>query len=287
LYAKEFTKSHNNTVFVHPFDDTEVIIGQGTIAVEIYDELNTKNILPDVIISPVGGGGLISGIGMYSKQINENCMIYGVETENANSLDLSLKNGRITPVKDLDTFVDGASVKTVGTTTFNMARQCVDNIFTVENNHVCKTMIDVYQNDGIILEPAGALSLTCLDKIPVGLLKDKNVVCITSGGNNDISRYPTIIEKALLYQNLKHYFIIEFSQKPGELMKFINNVLGLNDDITRFEYLKKNNKDYGGVLIGIEVEYPSNITKICNNMQKFNFKYTQIKPNDLLYSYLI
>ena len=287
LYANKFSAECENSVFVHPFDDTHVIVGQGTVAMEIYEELKLQSIKPDVIMCPVGGGGLISGVGSYSKHVNEKCMIYGVEAENANSMELSLKNGRITSVENLDTFVDGASVKTVGTSTFEIARHCVDGMFTVENNHLCKTMIDVYQNDGIILEPAGALSLVGLEKIPCGLLKGKNVVCITSGGNNDITRYPTIIEKALTHQNLKHYFIVNFAQRPGELLKFMNNVLGVNDDITRFEYLKKNNKDYGCVLIGIEVEIPNNIEKIRNNMSDLGFNYTQIKPGDMLYSQLI
>ena len=180
-YANKFSVECQNSVFVHPFDDTHVIVGQGTVAMEIYEELNQQNIKPDVIMCPVGGGGLISGVGLYSKYVNEKCMIYGVEAENANSLELSLKNGRITSVENLDTFVDGASVKTVGTSTFESAKLCVDGMFTVENNHLCKTMIDVYQNDGIILEPAGALSLVGLDKIPCGLLKGKTWYVLRRG----------------------------------------------------------------------------------------------------------
>jgi threonine dehydratase len=287
LHAKAYADLDKSRVFVHPFDDKGVIVGQGTVGVEIYNEMRTKNLTPDVIICPVGGGGLIAGVGAYSKQVNGNCRIHGIEAENANSMELSLNNNKITGVDNLDTFVDGASVRVVGDETFALAHRYVDSVFTVGNNHLCKTMIDMYQNDGIILEPAGALSITGLDLMPKGSLTGKNVVCITSGGNNDISRYPTILEKALTYQGLKHYFIVEFAQKPGELMKFMNNVLGENDDITRFEYLKKSNKDYGAVLIGIEVDTPANITTICRNMTGLGFKYSQIRPGDMLYSHLI
>jgi threonine dehydratase len=272
---------------VHPFDDKDVIIGQGTVGVEIFNDMRASNLVPDVIVCPVGGGGLIAGVGAFSKGVDRNCRIYGVEAENANSMELSLHNNKITPVDNLDTFVDGASVRVVGDETFALARRCVDGVYVVENNHLCKTMIDVYQNDGIILEPAGVLSITGLDLMPKAALAGKNVVCITSGGNNDITRYPTILEKALAFQGLKHYFIVEFAQKPGELMKFMNNVLGANDDITRFEYLKKNNKDYGAVLIGIEVAQPANITTICENMAALEFNYTQIRPGDMLYSHLV
>jgi threonine dehydratase len=287
LHAKEFALRDKSRVFVHPFDDKDVIIGQGTVGVEIFNDMRVSNLVPDVIVCPVGGGGLIAGVGAFSKGVDRNCRIYGVEAENANSMELSLHNNKITPVDNLDTFVDGASVRVVGDETFALARRCVDGVYVVENNHLCKTMIDVYQNDGIILEPAGVLSITGLDLMPKAALAGKNVVCITSGGNNDITRYPTILEKALAFQGLKHYFIVEFAQKPGELMKFMNNVLGANDDITRFEYLKKNNKDYGAVLIGIEVAQPANITTICENMAALEFNYTQIRPGDMLYSHLV
>ena len=148
-------------------------------------------------------------------------------------------------------------------------------------------MVNIYQNEGIVLEPAGALSISCLDMIDKNLLKDKNVVCILSGGNNDISRYPDIAEKALLHQGLKHYFLITFGQTPGQLKKYINNVLGPNDDITRFEYLKRNNRNLGAVLLGIELQNNEDINNIVNKMDEFNFKYTKINPNDILYSHLI
>ena len=281
IKANEFCKK-NKSIFVHPFDDEDVIIGQSTIAYEIYEDIK-----PDIIICPIGGGGLISGIGQYSKIMNKNCLIYGVEPKNADSMNKSLQNKKITTVHDIDIFVDGASVKTVGHKTFELCSKVIDDIFVVDNNHLSYSMIDVYQNEGIILEPAGALSISCLDKINQSQLKGKNVICILSGGNNDISRYPDIVEKSLLYKDLKHYFLITFGQRPGELKKYINKILGKNDDITRFEYLKTSNRNDGSVLIGIELQDKQDIVDIISKMEKLGFKYKKINPDDLLYNYLI
>ena len=281
IKATEFCKT-NRSIFVHPFDDEDVIIGQSTIGHEIYEDIR-----PDIIISPIGGGGLISGIGQYSKIINKNCIIYGVEPKNADSMNKSLHNKKINTIDDIDIFVDGASVKTVGQKTFEICSKIIDDIFVVDNNHLSYSMIDVYQNEGIILEPAGALSISCLDKIKQSKLKGKNVVCILSGGNNDLYRYPDIVEKALLYQNLKHYFLIKFGQRPGELKRYITKILGKNDDITRFEYLKTSNRNDGAVLIGIELQEKQDIVHIISKMEKLGFKYKKINPDDLLYNYLI
>lgn len=279
--AKKFGYK-NNLSFVHPFDDNDVIIGQGTIAKEIYD-----NIDPNIIICPIGGGGLISGIGSYSKLYKYNCKIFGVEAKNANAMKLSIENNSKIILNDIDTFVDGASLKTSGDITFDISKNVIDNIFQVSNNKLCYHMIDIYQNDGIILEPAGALSIAILDELDPKKIKNKNIICILSGGNNDITRYPEILEKSLIYQNLKHYFIIQFSQTPGQLKLFINNILGKNDDITRFEYLKKTNKYYGSVLLGLELQNPNDIKNIILNMQKYNIKFHKIDEDNLLYSYLI
>ena len=240
-----------------------------------------------MIILPIGGGGLISGVGQYSKIMNKDCLIYGVEPKNADSMTRSLKNKELTTIENIDTFVDGASVKTAGKKTFEICSDIVDDTFIIDNNHLSYNMIDVYQNEGIVLEPAGALSISCLDKIDKSKLKGKNVVCVLSGGNNDISRYPDIVEKALLHQDLKHYFLITFGQTPGELKKYINNVLGPSDDITRFEYLKRNNKNHGAVLLGIELQQKEDINNIISKMKENGFKYTKINPDDLLYSHLI
>ena len=276
-YCKE-----NDCIFVHPFDDNDVIIGQGTIASEIYENIN-----PDIIISPIGGGGLISGIGTYSKMKNEDCKIIGVEPHNADSMKKSLNANKEIVIDDLDTFVDGASVKRVGKKTLEYCSHIIDDIFIVDNNRLSYDMVEIYQNEGIILEPAGCLSISALEMMDKSLLKNKNIVCILSGGNNDISRYSEIIERSLLYKKLKHYFILSFNQVPGELQNFINNVIGPNDDITRFEYLKKDNKETGCVLIGIELQNSEDINNIISNMKINNINYIKLNYNDLLYSFLI
>jgi len=280
-HAKKYCDEHNY-VFIHPFDDKDIITGQGTIAMEIYEDIK-----PDIIIAGIGGGGLISGIGSYSKLVNPNCLIYGVEPEKANAMKLSLKNNKVITLEHLDTFVDGASVKTCGTKTFEICKNVVDHIFEVSNNNLCYHIVDCYQNEGIILEPAGCLSISILDQLDRDVIKDKNVVCILSGGNNDISRYPEFLEKSLIYQGLKHYFLIKFSQKPGQLKKFINNALTETTDITRFEYLKKTDKDHGTVLLGIELQHKNDLHDIIQKMDNLEFEYTKITEDDILYSYIL
>ena len=231
--SKQYTLENNKT-YIHPFDDIDVINGQGTCAVEIYNKIN-----PNIIISCIGGGGLISGISNYSKYKDPNCLIYGAESLECNSMYKSIENNKVTRLDKCDTFVDGTAVKEVSQLTFNICKKNVEEILLVSNGQLCNTILDLYQYDGIIVEPAGALSISSLENIDKTIIKDKNIVCIVSGGNNDITRYPEIQEIALKYLNLKHYFIIKFTQKPGELRKFVNNILNKGDDITRFEYIKK------------------------------------------------
>jgi len=278
----EFTNQQNKA-FVHPYDDPDVIDGQATIAYELA--LETK---PDIIIAPCGGGGLISGISKYIKEIYPQTKVIGVEPQHANSLQLALKNQKPTKVDHLDTFVDGASVGIVGNHTFEMCQKYVDDVFNVSNGKLCHELINAYQDDGIILEPAGALSLCVFDKLSEKYdISDKNIVCILSGGNNDMSRYDEIMELNSQYLSLRHYFILEFSQSPGQLKLFINNVLGPNDDIIRFEYIKKTNKNYGNVLIGLELNQKENIVKIIDNLNQTKFIYKKIDAQDLIYDYLI
>eukprot|EP00484_Ammonia_sp_Unknown_P000574 CAMPEP_0197021036 /NCGR_PEP_ID=MMETSP1384-20130603/1928_1 /TAXON_ID=29189 /ORGANISM="Ammonia sp." /LENGTH=437 /DNA_ID=CAMNT_0042448783 /DNA_START=33 /DNA_END=1343 /DNA_ORIENTATION=- len=254
--ALEFCQA-NDGIFVHPFDDHDVIMGQSTVAQEIYEDLAK----PDIIMNTVGGGGLISGVGLYSKFVNPECQIFGVEPNNANSLTLSMINKRITPVRNLDTFVDGASVIKCGVRNYEICVEhgIVDDVFCVSNEEICCDLLDLYENEGYILEPAGVMGLTALKHVANRYdIKHKNVVCILCGGNNDVSRYPEMIEKSLKYKGLKHYFLVNFPQTPGQLRKFVNCVLNEDDDITRFEYLKKNSKEFGTVLIGIQLGNKSN-----------------------------
>ena len=280
-HALEFGIKKNKS-FVHPFNDSDIIYGQGTIAIEILDKLR-----PDIVLSCVGGGGLISGINLVLKDKIPECSLYGCEPLLAPSLSKAIENGFPVKLKNIDTFVDGGSVSKIGEIPYNYLNNQLDDVFLINNGEVCHEMINLYQNDGIIAEPAGCLSICGLSKIPSNALEGKNVVCVLSGGNNDITRYSEIVEKNMIHLGIQHYFIIEFNQKPGELKKFMNNILGENDDINRFEYIKKTNKEYGNVLIGIQLGNIDNLELIKNKLNKFNFRYKKINSDDLIYSYLI
>lgn len=280
--ARHFCKKEG-AVFVHPFDDEIVISGQGTVGKELFDELSGKI---DFCFCPVGGGGLISGVGTYLKEKNKKIKVIGVEASGAAGMYESLKKGRVVTLDKIDPFVDGTAVKTVGSNTFKIASKVVDQMMVVAEGKVCATMIDLYQNEGIVAEPAGALSITALDDI-AQKIKGKVVVCILSGGNNDILRYPEIMEKSLIFKGLKHYFLIEFAQKPGQLKKLVNNALGPTDDIVRFEYIKKNSKEAGPALVGIELSKKEDFQPLTEKMDKLGIRYTVITANDPLYSYLI
>ena len=272
-----------NKTFIHPYDDMDIIKGQATIGLEIYNDIK-----PDFIVVPVGGGGLISGISEYSKIINPNCKIIGVEPVNANSLEVAIKNNKPIQLNNINTFVDGAAVPIIGNKTFDICKKNVDSIFTINNKKLCHEIINAYQDDGIILEPAGALSISVLEKMSkYHTLEGKNIVLILSGGNNDISRYNEIMQLNLEHLGLRHYFIVQFNQKPGELQLFINNVLKDKADIIRFEYIKKTNKYYGNVLIGIELIDTRNLSEIIENINSYKFSFKLIEYNDLYYDFLI
>ena len=269
----------NNKTFIHPYDDLDIIEGQATIGYEIQKEIN-----PEIILTPIGGGGLVSGLSM---TVSKSCQIIGAEPEGASSMLYALKNNKPLALPSLDNFVDGASVGKIGDINFKICQKVfsnLDNIKIISNGQICHELLNMYQDEGIILEPAAALSICALDKLPQEEIKNKDIVCILSGGNNDVSRYPEIMEKNLIYLNQKHYYIIEFTQKPKQLKKFIINVLGKEDDITRFEYIKKTNKAFGNVLLGLETK---NHLLLEDNLRKNNFNFEKIQENDLIYSHLI
>ncbi|MBI2597256.1 threonine ammonia-lyase IlvA [Candidatus Daviesbacteria bacterium] len=280
--AKEFAKKEQ-AIFVHPFDDERVIAGQGTIGKEIFETLGDQI---DFLLCPIGGGGLISGVGSYLKQKCKKIKLIGVEAKGAPGMDSSIKAGKVITLEKIDPFVDGVAVKTVGTQTFQIASRIVDQIIVVDEGQVCSTMIELYQNEGIVAEPAGALSISALNDL-AEKIKGRTVVCILSGGNNDILRYPEIMEKSLVYMGLKHYFLIEFAQKPGQLKNLVNNALGPIDDIVRFEYIKKNSKETGPALVGIELAKKEDLKPLLSKMNSLDIKYQIITSNDPLYSYLI
>lgn len=285
--------------FIHPYDDMDIIIGQGTIAKEIEEQL-----IADIILCPIGGGGLISGLVSYYNNLGKdfntlntlnmddgyindiNTEIIGVNASSCPSMKLSIENNKIIEYPVKDNFVDGSTVSSPGVIPFKICDKHVRNIVEVDIGLLCCDMIDLYQNEGIITEPAGALSISGLHKLDKNI-KGKNIVCIVSGGNNDIMRYPEILDRSLRYKDLKFYFIVEFVQKPGELKRFINNILDKDDDIIRFEYMKKTNKDYGNVLIGIQVINSSKKVLINEKLYDNNFKYEFINENNILFDYLI
>jgi threonine dehydratase len=279
--AQKFAKE-KNAVYIHPFDDLDVIAGQGTIAFEIYK--NMPNI--DYVLAGIGGGGLISGIGAYLKSKDERIKVYGVEPSGASAMYQSLKANKIIELKNVDTFVDGVAVRKPGKITFNLCKKYLDKALVIPEGAVAQTMVELYQNEGVIAEPAGALAPSALEFIK-NEIKNKTVVCVISGGNNDVLRYPEILERSLVYQDKKHYFLIEFAQKPGQLKNFVNNVLGPQDDIVLFEYIKKNNKEKGPALVGIELQNQKDLKPLLEKLKKFKFTYKKIRMDDPLYSYLI
>jgi threonine dehydratase len=269
----------NNNMFIHPFNDHDVIMGQSTIAYEIFSEIT-----PNYIVAGVGGGGLIAGISLFNTQQKYNCKIIGSEPETCPSMKLSIENNKIINYPATDIFVDGATVNQVGDITYKIVKKNVDKIYSVPIGKLCEDIMDLYTEDGIISEPAGALPISTLDQMDI---QGKDVVCILSGGNNDISRYPDIRDRLLIYKGLKQYYIIQFTQKSGELKSFINNIMGPNDDIVRFEYIKKTNTAFGNVLLGVELENHANSIIIENNFNNFNINYLKIDDNHILYKYLI
>ncbi len=281
LEAKKYTEA-NGFTFIPPFDDLKIIEGQGTVGKEILEELSS----PDYIFIPVGGGGLSAGVGYHLKTLSPNTMIIGVEPEGAPSMKQAIKYGLPVTLGTIDGFVDGAAVKRVGDVTFSICKDVIDIMHLVNEGKVCSTILNLYNEDAIVAEPAGALSIAALDDFRADI-KDKTVVCIISGGNNDIDRMPEIKERSLQYEGLKHYFLIRFAQRPGALKEFVNNVLGSGDDITRFEYMQKTNKESGPALVGIELQHKSDYDALVNKMKINNIDYSEINKDDTLFGYLI
>ncbi|MEK7177262.1 MAG: threonine ammonia-lyase IlvA [Patescibacteria group bacterium] len=280
--AKEYSHA-TRTIYIPAFDDEFVISGQGTVGKEIFDELKNK---VDYVLAPIGGGGLISGISAYLKEKNKNTKIIGIEPTGAASMSQSIRLGKVTPLKSIDTFCDGVAVKTPGQITFSICKKLVETVQIVNEGQVAKTVIDLYQNEGIVAETSGALSISALENIKEKI-KNKTIVCIVSGGNNDLLRYPEILERSLVYQGKKYYFLIDFAQKPGQLKKFVNHVLSPTDDIVLFEYVKKNNKEKGPALVGLEFKDQHHLQPVLDRLKEFGFNYKILDDTELLYSYLI
>lgn len=281
IAAKQYTEA-NGMTFIPPFDDYRIIEGQGTVAVEILEELQHI----DYLFVPVGGGGLSAGVGAYFKTHSPHTRIIGLEPEGAPSMLAAFTAGHPVTLNEIDRFVDGAAVKRVGELTYPICRDVLDDIHLVPEGRICTTILQLYNQDAIVAEPAGAMSIAALDDY-AWKIKGKTVVCIVSGGNNDIDRMPEIKERSLQYEGLKHYFLVRFAQRPGALREFLNNVLGPNDDITRFEYMQKTNKESGPALVGVELQSRADYQQLTDRMKQFNIDYTELNKNDTLFAYIV
>ncbi|MCM3162990.1 threonine ammonia-lyase IlvA [Metabacillus litoralis] len=283
-YQKAMISSEEESrTFIHPFDDVDVIAGQGTVGVEI---LNDADVDIDYVVASVGGGGLISGVGTYFHAISPSTKLIGVEPEGAPALYQSRVENKVVSLAKIDKFVDGAAVKKVGDKTFSICNDVLDKVLLVPEGKICTTILELYNENAIVAEPAGAMSIASLDFLR-DEIKGKNVVCIVSGGNNDIGRMQEIKERSMIYEGLQHYFIVNFPQRAGALREFLVEVLGPTDDINRFEYTKKNNKDNGPALVGIELKQKEDYEPLVKRMKKKGFFVTEVNKDSNLFHLLI
>lgn len=279
--ALETAKKEGQT-FIHAFDDVQVIEGQATIALEIIAQ-HTEGF--DYIFVPVGGGGLVSGILTVFKALSPKTKIIGVEPEGAQSMKLALELNKRIPLKEMDRFVDGAAVRQVGALPFEICKEFLDDLVHVPEGKICQAILDLYNKEGIVAEPAGALAIAALDLVEYDL-KNKNIGVLLCGGNNDILRMPEIKERALVYANLKHYFIIDFPQRAGALKQFVNEVLGPDDDITHFEFSKKSSKSVAPAVVGIELKSKDDLGFLVDRMKNHNFNFDYLNEKENLFQFL-
>ena len=280
--AIEYAKKSGKT-FIPPFDDQKIIEGQGTIGYEILSQVKQA---PDYVFIPIGGGGLASGVGAYIKTLSPKTKVIGVEPAGAPCMKGAIEKGEVVELEQINKFVDGAAVKKAGKLTYEICKDVLDDIITVPEGAVCTSIIKLYNKSAIVVEPAGALSIAAL-KFYKEEIKGKSVVCIVSGSNNDITRMEEIREKSLIYEGLKHYFIVNFPQKPGAILSFIRDIIGPTDDLVYIQYIKKTNKEEGPALIGIEVASQEDFKALMRRMDANNVNYEYINQNDKLFEILI
>lgn len=283
--AKDYA-AERGMAFIDPFNDPNIIAGQGTLALEMMVDAEHEGYKPDYILAAIGGGGLISGVSAYVKGTSPNTKIVGVEPCGAPSMQAAFDNQGPIALKHIDKFVDGAAVKEVGSITYEHANHYVDELITVDEGLVCSTILELYGKQAIVAEPAGALSVAALE-VMKDEIKGKTVICVISGGNNDINRMAEIEERSLVYEGLKHYFVVNFPQRPGALKEFVSEILGPNDDITRFEYTKKINRGTGPVMLGILLKDPADLPALLANLGEFDPEFIDLRENDSLYSLLV
>ncbi|MEO0551949.1 MAG: threonine ammonia-lyase IlvA [Bacteroidota bacterium] len=273
----------NRAAFIPPFNDQKIVEGQGTVGKEILED-SAEPI--DYLIVPVGGGGLAAGVSSYFKALSPNTKIIGVEPAGAPAMKTSMEKGQLVTLDQIDKFVDGAAVRRVGDLTFEICKENLDRVIMVSEGQVCSEILSLYNEQAIVVEPAGALAIAALHQLR-DELAGKNVVSVVSGSNNDITRTAEIKERSLLHEGLKHYFIINFPQRAGALREFLTDVLGPNDDIAHFEYSKKNSRERGPALIGIELQQQSDLAPLIDRMEKKKFRYEYVNDQPDLFHYLI
>lgn len=273
-----------NKTFIHPFNDEKVIEGQATVGLEIIDQAKVHPI--HYVFVPIGGGGLSSGLSSVFKILSPQTKIIGVEPKGAPSMLTSIKNNKNTKLESIESFVDGAAVKRVGDLNFAICKENLSNVITVDEGKICQTILDLYNKEAIVVEPAGALSISALEQYTEEI-KGKNVVCVISGSNNDITRMAEIKERALIYANLKHYFIIKFPQRAGALRDFVVDILGPTDDITHFEYTKKINRENDVAVVGLQLKSPEDLEPLITKMKLHNFYGDYLNNKTNLFQFLI
>lgn len=272
-----------NKPLVHPFNDQKVIEGQGTVGLEIIQQSETPI---DYIFIPVGGGGLASGLSSVVKALSPETKIIGIEPAGAPSMSKSIEKGELVQLDEIEKFVDGASVQRVGDLTFEICQKNLDVMTTVHEGKICQTILEMYNKDAIVAEPAGVMSIAALDEFKEEI-KGKTVVCLVSGSNNDITRTAEIKERALLYANLKHYFIIKFPQRPGALREFVVDMLGPHDDITHFEYTKKVNRENDVAVVGIQLKTQEDLQPLITKLKAHNFFGDYLNDKPELFQFLV
>ena len=284
--AHDYAEETGATI-IEPFAARDTIVGQGTVAAEILSQLSAMGKSPDTIVVPVGGGGLISGILSYLADMSPRTAVVGVEPAGAPSLNAALKAEKPVTLDAVDPFVDGAAVKRIGDINYQIIEKNLGRLhpLVVSEGAVCTEMIELYQNEGIIAEPAGALSVTALSELKLGT--NDIVVCIISGGNNDLLRYAEVVERSLVHRGLKHYFLVNFPQEPGQLRSFLSDILGPDDDITLFEYLKRNNRETGTALIGLQLGRASDFDGLVERMNASRIDCRHLKPGTPEYEFVV
>jgi threonine dehydratase len=269
---------------VPAFDALATVAGQATVAVEVLDQLGAA---PDVVVLPVGGGGLLAGCATWLREHAPGVRVVGVEPAGAANMAAAVAAGHPVELAEIDTFVDGASVRRAGDVTYPLVRDSGAELVTVPEGQICTEMLELYQVDGVIAEPAGALATAALTGGSVLVEPGQTVVCLLSGGNNDVSRYAEVVERSLVHRGLKHYFLVEFPQEPGALRRFLDEVLGPDDDIVLFEYVKRDNRETGAALTGIELGSADGLTPLMARIEASPLRIQHVAPGSTAYRFLV